>query len=80
MQHIGLQLEDEDRKVIETSPSNFADSLSVLYENQDFKTQYPWLSTIDPYGDTVFNGLQIPYVISELNFLISKIPSKDTEI
>lgn len=80
MQHIQLELEDEDRKVIETSAINFSDILGALYEHQDFKIQYPWLSTIDPYGNTVFNRLQIPYIIDELNVLMSKIPNKEMSI
>ena len=33
------------------------------------KSKYPWLSTIDIYGDTVFNYLQIPNVNKELEQL-----------
>lgn len=72
MQHIQLQLEDENRKVIETSAINFAGVMTAVYKIKDFKIQYPWLSTIDPYGDTVFNKLQVPYIINELSVLANK--------
>ncbi len=29
--------------------------------------RYPLLSCIDPYGRTVFNSLQMPFIIAELN-------------
>lgn len=80
MQNIQLQLEDENRKVIETSAINFADVMTIVYKNQDFKTHYPWLSTIDPYGDTIFNKLQIPYVINELNALVKKTENGSLDI
>lgn len=28
--------------------------------------RYPYLSGIDPYGDTVFNGLQVRWLLEEL--------------
>ncbi len=80
MQHIQLQLEDENRKVIETSVINFADVMTAVYKNKDFKTQYPWLSTIDPYGDTVFNQLQVPYVVNELNMLANQVENNSLHI
>lgn len=39
---------------------------------------HPWLSTIDPYGDTTFNHLQAPKVRSELQRLIQASSDPET--
>jgi hypothetical protein len=70
MQHIGLRLEDENGKLIEQSDINFVDIVNVFSDNQE---TYPWLYGIDPYGITVFNLYQIPYVIVELKQLSSEV-------
>lgn len=31
--------------------------------------KYPWLATLDPYGDTTFNRLQAPHIMAELEQL-----------
>ena len=69
MQHIGINLQNQKGDVFKTSEINFAEILKAVYEIKDFKVKYPWLTTIDPYGDTLFNQLQIPQVINELNSL-----------
>ena len=38
---------------------------------------FPLLQYIDPYGNTVFNGLQMPEVRKELDLLIDKAPSDE---
>ena len=69
MQHIGIQLNDENGQVIETSTVNFAEIMDSILKDADFKSKYPLVATIDPYGDTVFNVLQIPVVVKELESL-----------
>ncbi len=71
MQHIGLRVEDESAKVIKdlSLVCNFVDILkplqSVLSEDE-FKEKYPWVASVDPYGTTVLNYLQIPHLTREL--------------
>ncbi len=69
MQHIALQLETEDGELIERSEVNFADIMSALLRQKNYKTDYPWLSTIDPYGETVFNLYQVPNVLRDMDTL-----------
>lgn len=38
----------------------------ILPLREDLFQQYPLLSRIDPYGYTLFNSLQVPFVIAEL--------------
>jgi hypothetical protein len=38
---------------------------------------FPLLQYIDPYGNTVFNGLQMPEVQKELDLLIGKASSDE---
>lgn len=75
MAHIGIQLEDERGKIIESSAINYAEiGLTV---NKD---EYPWLATIDPYGDTTFNILQIKNVLEELEKLSKQYKEKEAII
>lgn len=37
----------------------------------DAGEKYQWLSTIDPYGNTIFSIRQVPSVIQELELLSS---------
>ena len=73
-QHIGLELVDEDGELIIDSRINVASVMDALLEIESCKERYPWLTTIDEYGDTIFNRLQIPLVIRELTVLSSEKP------
>lgn len=68
MQHIGVNLEDENGNVIERFPINFANVIAVLWEENKL-VSYPWLGGVDPYGLTIFNLNQTPHVIKELEKL-----------
>jgi len=63
-QHIGMILEDEDGKLIKDSKLNFQDVLDKCDVSDN-----EWLGTIDEYGNTVFNNIQIPIIINELKEL-----------
>ncbi len=76
MQHIEIQLGNLKEEVFKRSEINFAEILTAIFKIQDSKMKYPWLVTIDPYGDTLFNHLQIPQILNELNNL-SGILSED---
>ncbi len=70
MQHIGIQREDENGGVLESSTINFVDILGPIGHNNIAK--FVKLSEIDPYGDTIFNGLQIPLLTKELEALAAE--------
>jgi hypothetical protein len=48
----------------------------LLATDQDH-ARFPWLSSIDPYGDTTFNPLQAAHVRRELTDLISENRDSD---
>ena len=73
MQSIQIARESEGGGVIETFDDiNFADVVNLLIGNGT-KEEFPWLWSIDPYGYTIFNIHQVPYVIAELRQLSAKI-------
>jgi hypothetical protein len=70
VQHIGIVKLNESGEILEIFDVNFADIVNTLFEfNENFKKEYPWISTIDPYGDTIFNRIQIPFVLEDLTKL-----------
>ena len=68
MQHIGLIITGEDGKLIDQSNINFAEILSYV-SSLNNSIDFPWISTIDPYGMTVYNGKQIPKFVADLEKL-----------
>lgn len=65
-QLISIFLEDENGKIIEKSEINFAGIINEAWEIKNFKKDYPWISSIDPYGNTIINIHQAHYLIEEL--------------
>jgi hypothetical protein len=76
-QFIGCHLEDEEGKLITDSHLNFASIYLILWHVDKEKKKYIWLHTIDQYGDTTFNHLQIPFVKAELEELRSENIAQD---
>ena len=74
-QHIGIIKQNEQNEVLTRSEANFAPVYNALAQIGD-ASQYPILSTVDPYGDTVFNHLQVPQLAAELERLKSESPSQ----
>lgn len=72
-QHIRLELVDRNGVVLETSELNFADIVNLIYRSQkifdESKEKFPLLATIDIYGYTMLNQLQIPLLINDLKKL-----------
>lgn len=68
-QNISCYLEDENGKVVLNSGLNFANINKILWKVDKSKEKYQWLHTIDEYGYTTFNHLQVPLIISELTQL-----------
>ncbi len=65
MQPIGIFLQDEHGKIITDSNLDFGRLLAEIHDRDQEKT-FKTLWGIDPYGDTIFNTLQVPQLISEL--------------
>jgi hypothetical protein len=72
---ITVGLEDENGTALETLDDT-ALLLRVLPPVGD--SSFPWMSTIDRYGDTTFNRLQAPKVRAELQRLIRASSAPDT--
>lgn len=62
---------------LEELHSNFETLFNKLLTVTNYNLDFPWLSTIDPYGDTTFNRLQIPILIDELDKLHKVILMSD---
>jgi hypothetical protein len=72
---ITVVLEDENGTGIETLDDNTR-LLRMLPPVGD--SSFPWMSTIDRYGDTTFNRLQAPKVRAELQRLIRASSEPET--
>lgn len=61
-QHIWVKINnsDEDSIVVDI---NFAD----IYNSLNADTDLTYLSRIDPYDDTSFEGMEVKYLICDLN-------------
>jgi len=80
MQIINVDYENEQGEAIERLPINFVDVLSVLYKNEEVNAKkYPWIMTIDPYGDTTFNLLQWAHLISEFTELEKSLENENAK-
>lgn len=66
-------LEDENKIIIESLNEEFSISDLSYLEGGKFKL----LIYLDPYGDTIFNNLQIPDLISDLAILKEDYPNME---
>lgn len=73
MQHIGAQRESEFGDVLEEFDDVGIDLRIVTRAPQDSVV----LRFIDPYGNTVFNRLQLPQLITELSKLAATAPEHE---
>lgn len=76
-QFIDVQKEEEDGKIIIKSKLNFVFIHNKLWEQNNCQYIYPWLTSINEYGNTVFNELQAPKVINELKILLEKVHDEE---
>jgi hypothetical protein len=67
MQHIGLQRENENGDVLATYEPDDGISLEIV---KNASPNSVCLRFIDPYGDVVFNQVQLPVLIHELRDMI----------
>lgn len=73
-QVVEIELQNEKGETIEKSPINFVEFIYSA-DYPILSKEYPWLATIDPFGDTVFNVLQIPNLVKDLE----KLSTENTE-
>lgn len=78
-QHIGIIKVNERGETIDTLEVNFAEVVNILEDIDNSENNYPWITTVDPYGDTIFNRIQIPFVIEDLKTMknIQELAQKD---
>ncbi len=79
-QHIGIIEINEQNGIERRSNANFAIINTAITRIDNSKSKFPWLSTIDEYGDTIFNYLQLPHIVNELKEIdktINDISVKD---
>lgn len=76
-QHIQIIKANEQGEEIERSNTNFAPINKALYQINRYKKKYPWISSIDEYGNTSFNYLQVPYLITELEHFQKEDAAKE---
>ncbi len=65
-----VQIQDERGNVIRQLGTHTA--LDRPWSPEDFD-RFPWLTSIDPYGDTTFNFTQLRHVRLELIKLVAEI-------
>lgn len=71
-EHIGVCLVDSHLKQLSSFDGNFRNLHDHFVGVFDNNPEYPFISTIDPYSDTLLNSVQVPILIRELQRLVSK--------
>lgn len=56
--------------LVQNFDTNFVPIANYVNQSKEKFAQYPWLSSIDEYGNTVINRLQSVHVIAELQSLL----------
>jgi hypothetical protein len=82
MQHISIDLVDENNSVLETlkmqKGKDFVDVLGgAIWKMPNSKTEFPWISSIDPYGMTWLNLYQMEHFSRELTLLKDKVQERN---
>ncbi len=76
---VDIELQNEKGETIEKSPINFVEFLYFV-DYSILNKEYPWLATIDPFGNTIFNVLQIPNLVKDLEKLSNENAEKTSTI
>jgi hypothetical protein len=79
MQHIGIEIDNEDFGKVKNNELNFAKVLDYVWDNTR-KENYPVVWGIDAYGLTVFNIQQTPALIKELQKLKDEVQEESLTI
>lgn len=80
MQVINVRVENEKGEVLRTSPVNFADILIHVWEVPEYKSELQFLAGIDPYGHTLFNVQQVPYLLRDLGKLYNLSSDENVKV
>lgn len=76
-ENIEVQLVDYRLKVLGRSDQNFRNIHDHVIDKCWGNPAYPFVSTIDPYSYTLFNSLQVPLLVQELELLASEDDDAD---
>lgn len=76
-QHIGVSKFDESNNLIEQYDINLAAIHEALSSDAKSKDDFPWLSSIDEYGVTTFNALQVAHVRDEIKNLSNNFETSE---
>jgi hypothetical protein len=79
MQYISIEICYEDLEIVERSNLNLVDLF--MESNIDLLEHpglLPWIETIDPYGITLYNAMQVEYLIQDFRKL--KVVEKEEKM
>ncbi|PIR86674.1 MAG: hypothetical protein COU11_04145 [Candidatus Harrisonbacteria bacterium CG10_big_fil_rev_8_21_14_0_10_49_15] len=79
MQQITVKKTDENGETIQGTDINFVEVLLGLRKVPSFANEYPWLSSVDPYGDTLINQVQKPLFLAELKKLEPHVSEEESK-
>jgi len=65
-QHIGINIVNENNKIIRGSDINLSKFMYVFYEAVKDKDKFKMVMSIDPYGNTLFNKKQTNFLKEDL--------------
>jgi hypothetical protein len=72
-----IRLEDERGTVLDEVPGATVALNRALAHLET--NAYPWLATLEPYGDSSFNRLQVPHLIRELRQLCDELDDAEAQ-
>jgi hypothetical protein len=73
-----IQLQNESGERIKVWEGHIGQIYGEALELEEKNNQYfPWITSIDPYGDTTYNYLQIRHVTKELEQLSERLQDED---
>jgi hypothetical protein len=75
---IDITLEDENGEELNRVNDNHNKVIKLLPHEGDLSSCC--LKFVDPYGDTIFNALQIPFLIKELHNAINLTNDEEAEL
>ncbi len=77
---VDVWLEDENGRVEEVADIKPPYTLGKLLHSVEADPSYPYLGYIDPYGDTIFNRLQLKPFLEEWDRLYKKARTDEERI
>ncbi len=77
-QYIVISKVDSEHNILSTLNVNFAEVINNLYQADEHKDDFPILSKIDPYGDTIMDISQVKLILDEIEKLNIDSEIKDS--